>query len=158
MPKGSNEMENKSDEHFIIMQSSIEDYKQDSDERMTKFSEEFKTMFAVISNQINTMLSSSTKKNASTNPEPNTLVSANRRAPPLEGGHSIKICGMWTLKHEISSSKFYELLVKTELKVSTDLYLKNFYNHINMCLNEVTRLREYLLTGYQSIKIHSEFE
>ena len=43
----------------------------------------------------------------------NTLVPYNRRAPPLDGGDSTKICGMWTLKHEISSPKFYELLIKT---------------------------------------------
>ena len=36
--------------------------------------------------------------------------------------------------------------------------IKNFYNHIKMCLNVVTRLREYLLPGYQSIKIQSQFE
>ena len=35
--------------------------------------------------------------------------------------------------------------------------LKNFYNHINMCLNAVARLQEDLLTGYQYIKKHSEF-
>ena len=43
-------MENKSDEHFIIIQATIEDYKQDSDEKMTKLSEEVKTTFAVLSN------------------------------------------------------------------------------------------------------------
>ena len=32
-------MYNKSDETFIIMQATIEDYKQDSDEKMTKLSE-----------------------------------------------------------------------------------------------------------------------
>ena len=36
--------------------------------------------------------------------------------------------------------------------------LKNFYNHINMCLNAVTRIREELLPAYQSIKSHSDFE
>ena len=40
-------------------------------------------------------------------------VTADRRAPLLEGGHSTKIGSMWTLKHEISSPKFYELLIKT---------------------------------------------
>ena len=46
MPKGSNKMENKSDEQFIIMQAVIEtnkqemrDNKKDSDEKMTKFIE-----------------------------------------------------------------------------------------------------------------------
>ena len=65
---------------------------------------------------------------------------------------------MWTLKHEISSPKLYELLIKTELKGDTAMDLNNFFNHINMCLNAVTRLREDLLPDYQSIKTHSEFE
>ena len=76
----------------------------------------------------------------------------------LEGGHSTKIRGMWTLKHEISSPKFYELLIKTEIKGDTALDLKNFFNHIKISLNSVTRLIEDLLPGYQSIKRHSDFE
>ena len=38
------------------------------------------------------------------------------------------------------------------------MYLNNFYNHINMCLNAVNRLLEDILPGYHSIKRHSEFE
>ena len=49
---------------------------------------------------------------------------------------------MWNLKHDISSQKFHELLNKTELKGDTDLDLKNFFNYIKMCLNELTRLIE----------------
>ena len=73
------------------------------------------------------------------------MVLANRRDPPLDGEHYTKISGMWTLKYDIRSPKLYELLINKELKGYTDLYLNNFYNHIQMCLNEVTRLREYLL-------------
>ena len=65
---------------------------------------------------------------------------------------------MWILKHEIISPKLYELLIKIEIKGDTTLYLKNFYNHIKMCINAVTRLQEYLFPGYQSIKGNSEFE
>ena len=36
--------------------------------------------------------------------------------------------------------------------------LNNFFNHIKMCLNAVTRIREDLLPDYHTIKIHSEFE
>ena len=61
-------------------------------------------------------------------------------------------------KHEISSPELYELLIKTELKGDTYLDLKNFYNHIKMCLHKVTRLLEYLLPDYQSIKRHYDFE
>ena len=81
-----------------------------------------------------------THNDAFTPTEPTTMFLTNKRDPPLEGGHSTKIGGMWTLKHDISSPKFYELLIKTELKGETDLDLKNFYNHIKMCLNAMTRL------------------
>ena len=125
----------------------LKDYKEDTDEKMTKMSDDFRTMFAVLSDQINksnkidTMSSSPTQKDISTPTDPTTVVPDNRRDPQLGGGHSTKIGDMCTLKHEISSPKFYELLIKTELKVDTSLDLKNFYNHINMCLNAVTRIR-----------------
>ena len=141
IPKRANNTENKYDEKFIITQAAVEDYKQESDEKMTKSSKEFKTIFVLLSNQINTMSSSPTRKDKSIPPDPTTVVQFNRRAPPLEEGNSTKIGGMWTLKHEVRSSKLYEILIKTEQKGDTDLYLKNFYNHINMCLNAVTRLR-----------------
>ena len=70
----------------------------------------------------------------------------------------MKIGDIWNIKHEISSPKFYELLIKTELKGNTALNLSTFYNHIKMCFVEVTILLEDLLTAYQSIKRHSEFE
>ena len=76
-------MQNKSDGNFIIMQAAFEDYKQDSDDKMTKLSEEFKTMFAVLSNQIKTMSSSTTQKATYTPTEPTTVVPANRRDTPL---------------------------------------------------------------------------
>ena len=67
------------------------------------------------------------------------MVLDNKRNLPLEYGHSTKIGGMWNLKHEIRSQNFYELLIKTELKGNTALDLKNFYNHIKMYINAVTR-------------------
>ena len=63
--------------------------------------------------QTNIYKSSPTHKDTLTPPEPTNLVPTNRRAPPLEGGHSNKIGGMWTLKHEMSSPKFYEILINT---------------------------------------------
>ena len=86
------------------------------------------------------------------------MVLDNNRDPPLEGGNSTKIGGMWNLKHDDSSPKLYEILIKTELKYDTAMDIKNFYNNINMCLNAVTRLREDLLPTYYSIKRYSEFE
>ena len=47
---------------------------------------------------------------------------------------------MWNLKHDIILPEFYELLIKLEIKVETDMELNNFYNHINMCPNEMGRL------------------
>ena len=121
---------------------------------MTKISKDFKKMFAGLSykinksNKIKTMSSSPTQNDTSTHPDPTTVVPANRRDPPLEGGHYTKIGVTWTLKHDIISPKFYEILIKTELKGDTALDLKNLYNHINMFLNNVTRLQEDLLPGY----------
>ena len=43
---------------------------------------------------------------------PTTVFPENNKSPPLEGGHSTKIGDMWTLKHDISAPKFYELLIK----------------------------------------------
>ena len=114
-------------------------------------------MFAVISNHINTLESSPTQKDTSTPPETTTVVPSNRRDPPLEGGNSTKIGGVWTLKHEIISPKLYELLMKIEIKGNTALYFKNFYNHINMCLNAATRLREDLLLVTSPSKRHFNF-
>ena len=54
--------------------------------------------------------------------------------------------------------KSYEILVNTELKGDTDLDLKNFYNHIKMSLDAVSRLIEDLCPGYQSIKRHPKVE
>ena len=55
MPKISNKMYNKSEEQFIIIQASIEannpdikSNKQESDEKMTKLTEDFKSILAAI--------------------------------------------------------------------------------------------------------------
>ena len=55
-----------------------------------------------------------------------TVVPANKKAQPLEIGHSTKIDGMWNLKYEISSQTFYEILIKTELKGNNGMDLKKF--------------------------------
>ena len=54
-------------------------------------------MFALFSNQLNTMSSSPSHKDTSNPLDPTTVVTSNRRGPLLEGGHSTKICGMWNL-------------------------------------------------------------
>ena len=81
------------------------------------------------------------QKDIPTSQDPITVVPGSNRDPSLEGGRFTKIGGIWTLKHDISSQKFYELLINTELKGDTALVLNNFYKHIKMDLNAETRLQ-----------------
>ena len=90
--------------------------KQDFNGKMIKFTEEFKAIISEITDQINTLKYLSTHKYSPKPSDPTNVVPNNRRALPLDGGHSTKSDGMWTLKHEISSPRFYEILIKTELK------------------------------------------
>ena len=85
--------------------------------------------------------------------DPVTVVPDKNKAPPLEGGNSTKIGGMW-----ISSPKFYELLINIEPKGDTALNLNNFYNHIILCLNFLNRLLEFILPDYQVVKSYSDFQ
>ena len=137
-------MDNKSNVQLLIMKSIIEANRQDSDVKIKNLTEYLKVMITstIISmiDHINISKSLSDQKDSSKDQYPTTIVPVNRVDPPLGDGHSTKIGGMWTLKHDISLSKFYELLIKIELKVNTALDLNNFYNHINMCLNAVTRI------------------
>ena len=112
-------MDNKSDEQFIIIQSVIESNKhymksnkEDSDDKMMNIVEDLKVMLTEITEQIKTLKYWTTQKDPPKPPEPNTVVTANRRAPPLEGRQSTEIGGIWNLKHEISSPKCCELLIK----------------------------------------------
>ena len=125
---------------------------------MKDIKETLKTFTAFIMDRANMSKSSPYQKDTSTPPDPTTTVQTNKRDPPLEGEISENIGGMWTLKYEISSTRFYELLIKTELKGDTALDLKNFYNHIKMSLNAVTRLKVDLLPDYLSIDRNYEFK
>ena len=166
MPKGSNSMDTNSDEQFLVIESTIETRKQEADkkhkktdekltlltenhkgtnEKTTLLTENLQVLTEMMIDKNNISKSSPAHKDTSPPPDPTTVFPTNKRAPPLKWGHSIKIGGIWTLKHEISSPKLYELLIKTELKVDTALDIKNFLNHIKMCLNAVTILREDLL-------------
>ena len=84
--------------------------------------------------------SSPENKESNNSQDPTTAVPDNNKAPPLEGGHYMKIGGIWTVNHEIRSSKFYEILIKKEIKGDNDMYLMNFYNHTNIFFNTVTIL------------------
>ena len=113
--------------------------KQDYDEKMMNLTEDFKEILTSsiisITDNINTLKYSPTQKDSPNPPDPTTLVMANRRDPPLDGRQPTKFGGMRNLKQDIISPKFYELLINKELKGDIALYLKNFYNHINICIN-----------------------
>ena len=127
-------MYNKSDYQFLVIQATIDDNRQASDDKMnSKLDKQDYTL-----DKLMAMVKNMTDKNQNSNslpenmdspkaPDPTTAVPANNKAPPLEGGYSKKIGGMWTLKHEISSQKFYELLIKAELKCDTSLDLNDFF-------------------------------
>ena len=140
-------MDNNYAKNSLIVQATFEANKKETcekqintDEKLTQITENLKVFIAFMMDQTNNSKLSPAQKDASTPPDHTTAVRANRRYPPLGVVSSNKIGGMWTLKHDISSPKFYELLIKTELKGETDLDLNKFYNHIRMCLNAVTRL------------------
>ena len=133
-------MDNKSDYQLLIMQDTIEEKRQDYDEKTKNTTEDLTSMITSMVDQIKISKSSPEKRDSSKAQDTTTMVLDNNRAPPLEGVHSTKNGGMWTLKHEISSPKFYEIIIKTELKGDTALDLKNFYKHITMFLNAVTGL------------------
>ena len=94
----------------------IEANNQDYDEKTNNLTGELKATIASMMDQIKTSKYSQDKRDKKKAQYPTTVVPANNMSPPLEGGNPTKIGGMWNLKHEISSPKFYELLVKTELK------------------------------------------
>ena len=85
--------------------------KQDSGQKMINITEDFKAMLTAITYQIYTLKYSSTQKYSPNPQEHTTAVPDNRSYPPLYGGKYTKNGGMWTLKHEIISPKFYELII-----------------------------------------------
>ena len=122
------------------MQAMIEASSKKYDEKMKNLTEDLSAMIASMMDQIQISKSSTDKKDSPKAWDPTTVVTTKNNSPPLEGGHSTKNGGMWTLKHDISSPKFYELLINIQLKGNTDMDIKKFYNHIKMCLNAVTIL------------------
>ena len=142
MPKGGNKMDTKSDDQVLVIEATIEANKQEADknkqeadknhkettDNIKQLTETLNQVLVELKDKNNILKSSPAQKYTSTPPDPTTMVQTNRRAPPLEGGISENIGVMWTLKHEISSPRFYELLINIELKWDTALDLKNFYN------------------------------
>ena len=119
-------MDNNSDDQLLIMQSAIGSKRQYYDEKMKKLIEDLTEIITSIMDQIKISSSSPDKKDLPKAQDSTTVVPDNNRSPPLEGGNSTKTGGMWTLKHDIGSPKFYKLLIKTELKGNTSLYHNKF--------------------------------
>ena len=84
-----------------------------TDEKPTHTTENLKSLTAFMMDQTNNSKFSPSQKDALTPTETITMVLDKRRSPTLDGGQSTKIGGMWTLKHDARSRKFYELLIKT---------------------------------------------
>ena len=106
-------MDNNSDYQLLIMQATIESNNQYSDGKIKNLTADLTGIIASMMNQIKISKSSPDKKDSPKAQDTTTVVPANKKSPPLEGGHSTKIGGMWTLKHEIGSPKFYELIINT---------------------------------------------
>ena len=116
-------MDNNSDEYFITMQDAIESNKTDMKsnnhdlgEKVINITEEFKGVIASsipsITDKINTLKQYTTLKASPKTLAPTTVVPANRRSLTLVSGQSMKISGMWKLKHEIRSPKNDVFLIK----------------------------------------------
>ena len=73
------------------------------------------------------------------------------KSPTLKVGNWYNISGMCNIEIEISSPNFYEPSIENKLKWETALDLKKFYNHNKICLNAVTKIRDYFLPYYQVI-------
>ena len=134
-------MDNKSDYQLLNMQDTIESNRQDSDEKIKNLIEYLTAMIISVMDQNKISKSSLENKYSPKAQDNTTVVPAYKRAPTLDSEHYINIGGMWNIKHDIRLPKFYEILINTELKSDTALNFKNFYNHIKMCLNAVTRLQ-----------------
>ena len=122
-------METKLDGQLRIIQYLIDDNNKSS-------AKTHKTLWSDINNPKKIMAQimvkmeklSSEKVEPSKSQDTENVVPANKKYQTLEGGHSTRKYGMWDIKHEIISPKFYELITKIELKRDTALYLNNFYN------------------------------
>ena len=111
-------MDNKSDCQFLIMKATIDSIRQDCDKKINKQDCKLDKLTAMVENFMDHIKISNYSPDKMDLPkaqDPTMTVPDNHKDPPFEGGNSTKNGGMWTLKHDISSPKFYELLIKTDL-------------------------------------------
>ena len=106
-------MENKLDYQKLVMQYSIDTNKEATDElkqdfdyikkKLNKYDLEFSKIKALLNKVLGQNQNYSPDRMDSPKyQDPTTVVMANNKSPPLEVGNSIKIGGMWNLKHQIS--------------------------------------------------------
>ena len=95
-------MDTKSDEQFLVIEATIEAKKQEADknhketnEKLTLLTDSLQVLTALMTDKTNFSKSSPYQKDTSTPPDSTTVIPTNNRDPPLEGGHSTKICGIW---------------------------------------------------------------
>ena len=95
------------------MQASINSTKKGTDEKTEKQYSEF-TEIKIILKQIMVQNNNSSpdKVYPTKAHDTDTELSDNKKDPPLEGGNYMKVCGVWTIKHDISPPKYSELLMK----------------------------------------------
>ena len=90
-----------------------------TDEKLTNTTEDLKVLTEIITSMMdhtNNSKFSPSQKDTSKPLDPTTVVPASSRDSTLYRGYSTKIGGVWTLKHDIISPKFYELLIKKNSK------------------------------------------
>ena len=94
IPKGGNNTDNKFDEQFLVIQDTVEDNKQEADEKLTHITENLKVLTAFMMDHTKNSKLSPAQKDKSTPPYPNTVVSSNRRYTQMDGVNSTKISGI----------------------------------------------------------------
>ena len=81
-------MDNKSYYQLFIMQAKIYANRKYSDDKMKNLTEDLTVIIASMMDQIKISKSSPDKKDSPKDQDPTTMVPANNKAPPLEGGDS----------------------------------------------------------------------
>ena len=109
-------MDNKLYGQLLIMKDNIDDDSQASDVKMKTYDSKLDKLKAIIKNIMEQIKNSNYSPEKLYSPKAqyiNIVVPAKKKSTPMEGGNSTNIGCMWILKHESSSSKFYELIIKT---------------------------------------------
>ena len=112
------------DDQLLVIQNYIDTNKQATDElrkdcddlkkKLNKHYSEFSNIKTFINKVLgNNQNSLTDNMDSHKSQDPTAVILDKNKSPPLEDGNSTKIGGMWTLKHDISSPKLFELLIKT---------------------------------------------